>query len=796
MRDTLLIACGSASSRAQLRMIFGESFNLLEAETGKQALLLLEQNLHCTAAVLLDMTVRGKGGHTVMSSSRLSEIPLLVILNGSSQMDEPEAFANGANDVIMLPCDPLVIQSRVQTIVDLHRHKWHLQELLDEQALILRHSNEVMVDALSSIIEYRSVESGQHILRIRRFTRILLEEISRTCPEYNLTPELIDMISSAAVLHDVGKIAIPDSILNKPGPLTTEERITMQTHALTGCRILESLAGTGNEEYLRYAHNICHYHHERWDGSGYPEGLAGEDIPICAQVVALADVYDALTADRIYKKAYSFDRAANMILNGECGVFSPKLLDCFKQVSPQMVALAQEYADGRSPKSDHITTPLPGPTPQTGPDSLQMTRMKYNALLHHLNAVVAEADLDHGIYHIVYNPDPNLAALHDSHSFDETEQILLNKIVYHEDKDLLLDVLHQQIPQFLTDGLRRKTHSIRFRNIHDGSPEPYRVTILRLNLGDPDSRQLLFMFEKTATDTEKTLPDAAEWQSEVFEKFSFHSTACFTICRSDRSLSLKRYTSHFPVMLGYTGNELSSLFQDKLSAMIHPDDWGHVTASLTEQLTKGTSFELEYRLLHKSGRAVWVFHRGQLMSEPDGSELLCGMMLDISHSVASREELVEALNRQQIVLSQTQNVIFEWDMRSDTMQYFGDWAAIFGYQPLSQNLLAQLETASHFHPEDIPEFRGMMQNLREGKDYQVLEARLATADGRYLWCRFRATAVRNDAGELTKVVGLIANVDKETRQAQQLQLQAERDPLTKLLNKNAVRKYADRKSVV
>ena len=218
-------------------------------------MLLLEQNLHCIAALLLDLTVSSKGGHALLrdvtSDPRLSEVPLLVILGEGSRIDEAAAFSMGADDVIVQPCDSLVTQSRVQTIVDLNRHKWHLQELLDEQADILRHSNEVMVDALSSIIEYRSVESGQHILRIRRFTRILLDEVARACPEYNLDETTISIISSAAALHDIGKIGIPDSILNKPGPLTQEERAVMQTHSLTGCRILESLSGTGNEEYLR-----------------------------------------------------------------------------------------------------------------------------------------------------------------------------------------------------------------------------------------------------------------------------------------------------------------------------------------------------------------------------------------------------------------------------------------------------------------------------------------------------------------------------------------------------------------
>ena len=200
---------------------------------------------------------------------------------------------------------------------------------------MLRSSNESMVDVLSTIIEYRSVETGNHVMRIRQYTKALLSKVMETYPEYNLTPEDISSIVSASSLHDIGKISIPDSILNKPGKLTNEEFEIMKGHTTSGAEILKNLNEVGDRKYLRYAYNICLYHHERWDGRGYPTGISGDEIPICAQVVGVADVYDALTSDRVYKKAYSHTKALNMIINGDCGEFSPKVLECLKKVRDQ-----------------------------------------------------------------------------------------------------------------------------------------------------------------------------------------------------------------------------------------------------------------------------------------------------------------------------------------------------------------------------------------------------------------------------------------------------------------------------
>lgn len=273
----------------------------------------------------------------------------------------------------MKPFEPHVVRRRVQNVVELNLHKLGQQERIEEQAAKLRESNAVMVDALSSIIEYRSVETGQHIQRIRMFTRVLLEEVARCHPEYGLDARKIDMISSASSMHDIGKIAIPDAILNKPGRLTDEEFEIMKTHSQRGCEMLANLDRMGDQEYLQYAYNICRYHHERWDGRGYPDGLKGDAIPVCAQVVGIADCYDALTTDRVYRGALPAEQAFNMILNGECGSFSPRLLECFKSVQGAFAQLSQEYADGTR-RTHPAAVPRRAPEPSFGEGALDSLR--------------------------------------------------------------------------------------------------------------------------------------------------------------------------------------------------------------------------------------------------------------------------------------------------------------------------------------------------------------------------------------------------------------------------------------
>lgn len=214
--------------------------------------------------------------------------------------------------------------------------------LLKHQADQLAKSNVSIIEILGTIVEYRNLESGEHIQRVKSYTRILGEQLMEDYPEYNLTSKQLNVIVSASALHDVGKIAIPDSILLKPGRLTKEEFEYMKEHTTKGCEIINNIRGVWSEEYAKASYEICRHHHERYDGRGYPDGLLGENIPISAQLVAVADVYDALVNERVYKSAFSADKAFNMIINGECGTFSPKLMDCFTKCRDRFESLAGE----------------------------------------------------------------------------------------------------------------------------------------------------------------------------------------------------------------------------------------------------------------------------------------------------------------------------------------------------------------------------------------------------------------------------------------------------------------------
>jgi putative two-component system response regulator len=209
-------------------------------------------------------------------------------------------------------------------------------KLLKLQADNLKKSNERIIDMLGTMVEYRNLESGKHIHRVKKYTQILATEFMNEYPESNLTPEKITVIVSASPLHDIGKIAIPDTILLKPGRLTDREYDYMKSHTLSGCEILDTIKDAWDEEYWKISREICRSHHERFDGSGYPDKLSGNQIPLSAQLVSVADVYDALISERVYKDAIPKDRAFHMIIGGECGLFSPQLLECFRNARTEL----------------------------------------------------------------------------------------------------------------------------------------------------------------------------------------------------------------------------------------------------------------------------------------------------------------------------------------------------------------------------------------------------------------------------------------------------------------------------
>lgn len=322
-------------NRIILAEIFKDEYAILEADNGEQALKILEQDT-AVSAVLLDLIMPGMNGLEVLKAmnknNQIKYIPVFLITAVENKEMLLEGYHLGAVDVILKPYMAHFLKCRVNHTVELYEHRNELERIVDRQVERFNRLNQSLVETLASVIEFRDCESGEHVKRISRLTKILLTEVSNTYPEYYFTEEEIHKIGISSVLHDIGKIAIPDKILNKPGRFTKEEFEIMKQHTIKGCEILQSMPDIMDTDIYNYSYDICRHHHERWDGKGYPDGLSGDEISICAQVVSVADVYDALTSVRVYKDAYSSETAIQMILNGECGVFNPKVLDAFKKI--------------------------------------------------------------------------------------------------------------------------------------------------------------------------------------------------------------------------------------------------------------------------------------------------------------------------------------------------------------------------------------------------------------------------------------------------------------------------------
>jgi putative two-component system response regulator len=317
---------------------------VIEAENGSVALDLIKHYEKDLAAVLLDIVMPLMDGFGVLKEMNdtgiINSVPVVMITGEDDDEKALSGYSMGVSDLIKKPFNSDIVYRRVNNIIDLYAHKQNLEqklkeqrELLEKQNRRLEQSNLYLIDALSTTVEFRNLESGEHIKRIRYLTRILLEQMSLVHP---FSPQEVDAISNASAVHDIGKIAIPDSILLKPGALTKEEFEIMKTHTVHGCDIISSFNYIQDQQYYMYCYQICRHHHERWDGKGYPDGLAGDEISIWAQVTSLADVYDALTSKRVYKDAYVHNEAVEMILRGECGVFNPKLLDCFVKLQDNL----------------------------------------------------------------------------------------------------------------------------------------------------------------------------------------------------------------------------------------------------------------------------------------------------------------------------------------------------------------------------------------------------------------------------------------------------------------------------
>ena len=336
----LLVVDDSEMNREILKEILGKEYRILEACDGEEALKMLEQYGTEISLVLLDIIMPKMDGFEVLAYMNrdkwIEDIPVIMISSEGSESYIRRAYELGASDYISRPFDAKVVYQRVINMIKLYAKQRRLIHLVTDQIYEKEKNNRMMTGILSQIVEFRNGESGLHVLHINILTQLLLEKLMRKSENYDLSWSQQHMIATASALHDIGKIGIDEKILNKPGKLTKEEFEAMKQHTIIGARMLDSLEMYHDEEMMKYAYEICRWHHERYDGKGYPDGLVGEEIPISAQVVSLADAYDALISDRVYKKAYSHEQAVKMILNGECGAFNPVLLECLTDIQDHL----------------------------------------------------------------------------------------------------------------------------------------------------------------------------------------------------------------------------------------------------------------------------------------------------------------------------------------------------------------------------------------------------------------------------------------------------------------------------
>lgn len=345
----ILIVDDSAINRDMLSDMLSDDYDIVEAADGEEALSILKERVYDIDLVLLDIIMPAVDGFGVLDVMKryhwIDNTPVIMISSETSQSYIRKAFELGVTDYILRPFDSFVIHKRVSNTLMLYRKQKKLLSALEEQVYENEKNNSMMINVLAHIVEFRNGESGMHVHHIKQLTSILLQNLIEKTDKYHLTENDILLISTASSLHDIGKISIDDKILNKPGRLTAEEFEVIKTHSLIGAEMLQDLHSTHNYPLFDKAYEICRWHHERYDGKGYPDGLSGEEIPISAQVTSLADVYDALTSNRCYKKAFSHEKAMEMILDGQCGAFNPVLLQCLKDCEKQILAELSDSID-------------------------------------------------------------------------------------------------------------------------------------------------------------------------------------------------------------------------------------------------------------------------------------------------------------------------------------------------------------------------------------------------------------------------------------------------------------------
>jgi response regulator RpfG family c-di-GMP phosphodiesterase len=361
-KNTILIADDVALNREMLTEMLGDKYDFVYASNGVEVIDALHGD-KTIELILLDLNMPVMDGYEVLRIMNerhwIEEVPVIIISAEDSTESINRAYEFGIVDYINRPFRAIVVRSRVENTLSMYTNQERLVRLFNEQVYEKEKINNAMINIFSNLIESRNHESGSHTLNVQVITRLLLQCLVKMTDKYDLTESKIALISSLAALHDIGKIKVPDNIINKPGKLTAEEWEIMKSHTTKGDRILSNPFLDQRSEFVKTAREIVRHHHEKYNGKGYPDGLVGDEIPISAQAVSIADVYDALTSERCYKVAFSHEKSIQMILDGECGTFNPLLLECLKQVSSQLKELKQsgktyDYQDEAAHVADEL----------------------------------------------------------------------------------------------------------------------------------------------------------------------------------------------------------------------------------------------------------------------------------------------------------------------------------------------------------------------------------------------------------------------------------------------------------
>lgn len=363
IKQQILIVDDSEMNRAILTEMLKSEYKILEACNGEECLYMLQQYGTGISIVLLDIVMSKMDGFQVLSVMNrnhwIEDIPVVMISSEDSESYIRRSYEMGVSDYISRPFDAKIVYQRVSNTIKLYAKQRRLITLITDQIYEKEKNNRMMIGILSQIVEFRNGESGLHVQNINILTGMLIERLVQKTDKYNITWAEGVIITTASALHDIGKIGIDEKILNKPGKLTDEEFEIMKTHTVIGASILEDLDVYRNEELVKTARDICRWHHERYDGKGYPDGLKGDEIPISAQVVSLADVYDALVSKCVYKKSFTHEQAMKMILNGECGQFNPILLECLVDIQDRIKEEMSYGLDEREQKQRNMSMQAP-----------------------------------------------------------------------------------------------------------------------------------------------------------------------------------------------------------------------------------------------------------------------------------------------------------------------------------------------------------------------------------------------------------------------------------------------------